>query len=86
MPVAVAPAFTAAGGPIYLLVATYASLRFLWEAWLVSQRESGAADSYRAEKKLFGTSIIYLFAVFGALIADALLRAVTGPFGWPVWI
>ena len=85
LPVAVAPAFTSAGGPIYLFVATAASSKFLWDAWKVSRRTDGAADDYRAEKKLFGTSIVYLFAVFGALIADAALRALTGPFGWPVW-
>ena len=86
LPVAIAPAFTVAGGPIYLVVATYASSRFLWEAWKVSRRADGAADAYRAEKKLFGTSILYLFAVFGALIADALVRGLIGPFGWPVWL
>ncbi|MEM7213179.1 MAG: heme o synthase [Pseudomonadota bacterium] len=85
LPVAVAPAFTAAGGPIFLVVSFVASLKFLIDAWQVSQRTDGQADGFRAEKKLFGTSIVYLFVVFGALIADALLRAVTGPFGWPVW-
>ena len=86
LPVAIAPAFTVAGGPIYLLVASLASVRFLADAWKVSRRDSGTADDYRAEKKLFGTSIVYLFAVFGALIADALLRLAIGPFGWPVWL
>ena len=85
LPVAIAPAFTIAGGPIYLLVATAASLKFLLDAWRVSLRSEGEPDGFRAEKKLFGTSIIYLFVIFGALIADALLRAVAGPFGWPVW-
>ena len=86
LPVAIAPAFTVAGGPIYLVVATVASARFVWDAWKVSQREDGNADDYRAEKKLFGTSIVYLFAVFGALMGDALVRALFGPFGWPVWL
>ncbi|MGD1922665.1 MAG: heme o synthase [Paracoccaceae bacterium] len=86
LPVAVAPAFTSAGGPIYLVVATWASLRFLSDARQVSNRVSGPDDAFGPEKRLFGTSIIYLFAVFGALIADALLRALIGPFGWPVWI
>lgn len=85
-PVAVAPAFTSAGGPVYLVVATLASGRFLWDAWKVSQRSDASADGFKAEKKLFGTSIIYLFAVFGAVIADALVRLLIGPFGWPVWL
>jgi heme O synthase-like polyprenyltransferase len=43
------------------------------------------ADGYRAEKKLFGVSIVYLFALFAAFILDAAARAVAGPLGWPVW-
>jgi len=87
VPVAILPAFTVAGGPIYLAVATLASLRFLRDAWRVSQRTeaAAAADRHGAEKRLFATSIAYLFAVFGALIGDALLRALAGPIGWPVW-
>ena len=87
VPVAIAPAFTVAGGPIYFAVATAASLKFLLDAWRVSLRGEvqAKADNYRAEKKLFGTSILYLFAVFGALIGDALVRALAGPIGWPVW-
>ncbi|MEM7422460.1 MAG: heme o synthase [Pseudomonadota bacterium] len=86
VPVAIAPAFASGGGPIYLMVATVASARFAAEAWAVSRRTGAEPDGYRAEKKLFGTSILYLFVVFGALIADAVLRAVIGPFGWPVWL
>ncbi|MFK7944848.1 MAG: heme o synthase [Paracoccaceae bacterium] len=87
VPVAMLPAFTSAGGPIYLAVATSASLRFAWDSYKVALRTSGMAeaDQFSAEKRLFGTSIIYLFAVFGALIADALARALIGPFGWPIW-
>ena len=87
VPVAILPAFTSAGGPIYFSVATVASLKFLIDAWKVSRRSQDQAemDGYRAEKRLFGTSIVYLFAVFGALIADALVRSLTGPFGWPMW-
>jgi len=33
-----------------------------------SLREGGKAD--RAPRKLFGFSILYLFAMFGALLAD----------------
>lgn len=84
---AIAPAFTVAGGPIYLTVAVLASGRFLLDAWSVSQRDeaTACADRYGAEKRLFGTSIIYLFAIFGALIAEAILRATAGSLGWPVW-
>ena len=36
-PVTVLPAFTVAGGPIYLGVALYAGGRFLWDAWRVAR-------------------------------------------------
>ena len=85
-PMPVALAFTTAGGPLTLLVALWANVRFLEGAWRVSGRgQAGAVgDGYRAEKKLFGVSIVYLFAIFGAVIADGLLRALTGWAGWPV--
>ncbi len=84
-PVTVLPAFTSAGGPIYLTVAVLAGGKFLLDAWRVSRRTGRETDAYAAEKRLFGTSIVYLFAIFGAFILDALLRAVAGPLGWPVW-
>jgi len=87
VPVSIAPAFTVAGGPIYLMVAVMANLAFLRTAWRVYRREQGvaAADSYRAEKRMFGVSIVFLFALFSAFIADAALKAFAGGFGWPVW-
>jgi len=86
-PVSVAPAFTIAGGPVYLTVALGANAAFLGGAWTVSRRDHAAAiaDRYRAEKKLFGVSILYLFALFGAFILDKLVVALIGPLGWPVW-
>ena len=88
MPVTIAPAFTVAGGPIYLAVALVANAVFLHGAWRVARRgqDVAIADGYRAEKKLFGVSILYLFALFGAFIADAVLRAVYSGINWPVWI
>ncbi len=88
VPVSIAPAFTVAGGPVYLAVALVANLAFLRGAWRVSRRDQdiAAADRYRAEKRLFGISIVYLFALFAAFIAEAALGAMTGPSGWPVWL
>ena len=34
------------------------------------RRRSGPEDTMRPEKQLFAWSIIYLFALFGALVAD----------------
>jgi protoheme IX farnesyltransferase len=88
VPVSLAPAFTVAGGPVYLAVALVANAAFLRCAWRVARRgqERAAADGYRAEKKMFGVSILYLFALFGAFIADAVLRVVAGGIDWPVWL
>jgi protoheme IX farnesyltransferase len=92
VPVTIAPAFTVAGGPIYLAVALVANAVFLHGAWRVARRgqDAAVADGYRDEKKLFGVSILYLFALFCAFIADAALRVGfvgAGFFGvdWPVW-
>jgi len=86
LPAAVAPAFTVAGGPVYLAVSLALSLRFLVGSIAVARRteEEAAADRFRAEKKLFAQSILYLFALFGAFIADAAVMPLLG-IDWPVW-
>ncbi|MEL6577201.1 MAG: hypothetical protein AAFQ81_15065, partial [Pseudomonadota bacterium] len=82
---------TIAGGPIYTAVALYVSAMFLRDAWRVACRTEAEAeaDKFRSEKRLFGFSIVFLFALFGGFIADALLRAGLGlagiDFYWPVW-
>ena len=87
VPASIAPAFTVAGGPVYLAVALVANAVFLRCAWRVSRRgqDVAVADGYRAEKKMFGVSIVYLFALFSAFIAESVLGAVTGGFAWAVW-
>jgi protoheme IX farnesyltransferase len=86
-PISIAPAFTVAGGPVYMAVALVANAAFMRGAWRVARRSQAAAeaDGYRSEKKLFGVSILYLFALFGAFILDAVLAGLAGPFAWPVW-
>ena len=88
--VALLPAFTVAGGPVYLAVSGLAGAVFLHAAWLVASRTAAAAraDRYGAEKRLFGLSILYLFVVFGAFMAEALADRIAGPLlspgVWPV--
>ena len=84
--VSLAPVFTVAGGPIYLAAAVIAGASFVKHAWRVSQRDvtQAEADKYRAEKKLFGVSIVYLTALFAGFIADAAVKSAFG-LGWPVW-
>ncbi len=81
-PIAIAPAFTQVGGWLYLAVAVALNARFLGLAvrvWRRSQADA-TADGYRAEKKLFGVSIVYLFAHFAALFGEALIRAFAGDY------
>jgi protoheme IX farnesyltransferase len=51
--------------------------RFLWLAWKVWQH--GSKDNqYIYEKKLFGFSIVYLFAIFAGLGIEAIIMRVIG--------
>ena len=80
---AVATGFTAIGGPLYLAVAVVLNLAFLKGAVDIWRRpeETAIADDYRVEKKFFRLSLWYLFAHFGAILAEAALR----PFGMGGW-
>jgi protoheme IX farnesyltransferase len=75
-------AFTAVGGPMTLTAAALANGAFLWRCAALLGRDEAAAgaDRYGAEKKAFAVSILYLFALFGAVAADAALGA---PVWWP---
>jgi protoheme IX farnesyltransferase len=81
--VAIAPAFTSIGGPIYLVAAVALNAIFVARSWRVARRTDAAAkaDRHLGEKRLFGFSILYLFLVFTALAAQAVIGA---PAGWPV--
>ncbi|MFT4794515.1 MAG: protoheme IX farnesyltransferase [Paracoccaceae bacterium] len=81
-PIAIAPAFTSAGGALYLAVAIVLNAQFLMLAaplWRRTEAEADA-DGFRIEKKLFRVSIIYLFLHFAALIGEALLRGALGDY------
>ncbi|MBI1170667.1 protoheme IX farnesyltransferase [bacterium] len=76
VPVALSLGFTSIGGPVYLGVATVLNLGFLLGAWRILRRDEvmAEADKYRVEKKVFGFSLLYLFGMFGALFAEAVLH------------
>lgn len=76
-PIAIAPAFTSIGGAFYLVAAVVLSAMFLKSAWVVSRRsdEDAAADKHRAEVKLFKVSLIYLFALFTAILIQGALTS-----------
>lgn len=74
---ALAPVATDIAGWLYLAVATPLTLWLLRGAYAVRVRsaEAAAADKYRAEKRFFGATILYLFVLFLALLAEAGLKA-----------
>ena len=86
--VSLVPAFTTAGGPAYFAIALAAGAVFVAAAARVARRTPAEAgrDRYAAEKWLFGYSILYLFLVFAAFLAEAALAGVTARLGWPVWL
>ena len=69
VPVAVAPWWLGAG-PVYGVTAAVASAAFVALACHVGLRRSVPNDTMKPEKRLFAFSILYLFVLFGALVAD----------------
>jgi protoheme IX farnesyltransferase len=69
-PLGVAPVLFGVGGWVYGLVAAALGGFFLLSAWQVWRAEDGNDGP---AKKLFGYSIFYLFALFGALLVDVKL-------------
>lgn len=80
---AIGAGFTAIGGPTYLIVAVILNALFLKGAFDIWRRDetTAQADKYKVEKKFFRLSLWYLFAHFGAILVEAMLR----PFGLGGW-
>ena len=84
----IGPVVTGLGGPLYMLVAGVLNIGFLVLAYRVWQSRAGeradAADEASlydvkqgdaSARNLFLFSIIYLFAIFGSLAAESLIRS-----------
>lgn len=77
LPIAMAPFLLKLTGWIYGLSALLLGAVFLFLSIKVATFRSAANDAdMRGEKRLFAFSVIYLFALFGALVADRLLLGV----------
>jgi protoheme IX farnesyltransferase len=63
----VAPFFVGMASYFYLVVSTVFGLQFLRGAYAVFR---AAPDEHKPAKKLFGFSILYLFGLFAALLAE----------------
>ncbi|SIN80287.1 heme o synthase [Vannielia litorea] len=74
---ALALGFTSIAGPAYIATAVVMNALFARGAWMILRRstETAQADGYKVEKSFFKLSLIYLALHFGALLADAALRA-----------
>ena len=70
LPVAVGPWFIGGTGALYGIAALALSLAFIALSIRVGTRESVPDDLMKPEKRLFAFSIVYLFALFAALVAD----------------
>ncbi len=68
--VAIAPWPLALTGAIYGVTAAVMTAQFLLLAAQVGLRTTGDGDAMKPEKRLFAYSIVYLFLLFGALVAD----------------
>jgi len=73
VPVAAAPWFIGGTAHLYGVASLALSLAFLALSVPVAFRQTGTNDTMKPEKRLFAFSIIYLFALFAALVADRVM-------------
>ena len=73
VPVAAAPWFIGATAYVDGVASLALSLAFLALSVPVAFRQTGTNDTMKPEKRLFAFSIIYLFALFAALVADRVM-------------
>ncbi|HAL89949.1 MAG TPA: protoheme IX farnesyltransferase [Erythrobacter sp.] len=73
VPVAAAPWFIGGTAYVYGVASLALSLAFLALSVPVAFRQTGTNDTMKPEKRLFAFSIIYLFALFAALVADRVM-------------
>jgi len=70
VPAGMVPAFIGLGGPLYLACAAGLGAWFVWQSVAVLRERDEASEP--AAKRLFGISLLYLFALFAALIGEHL--------------
>jgi protoheme IX farnesyltransferase len=73
LPVSLAPYAIGSAGAIYALSAAALSTIFVALCVPVYARRTAEGDPMKPEKRLFAFSVIYLFALFAALVADRLI-------------
>ncbi|MEM9429946.1 MAG: heme o synthase [Pseudomonadota bacterium] len=86
-PVAVVPAFTSIGGPVYMVGALILNAQLVLDMARIARRSDAEAqaDGFQAEKRAFGFSILYLFLHFTLFLVEAACRmAGLTLTNWPV--
>jgi protoheme IX farnesyltransferase len=76
LPVSVAPYWIGGAGVIYAGSAALLSSVFIALCLPVYARRAADGDRMKPEKRLFGFSVLYLFALFAALVADRMILGV----------
>ncbi len=71
-PLALTPALTGLGGPIYTTLAALGGAFFVFLAWRVLRSNAGEGDpaADKPARDLFGFSILYLFMLFSAVLIE----------------
>ena len=77
VPAGLAPAVIGLGGPIYLAAASLLGAAFLRQSVAVLRETDATREP--AARRLFGISLIYLFALFAALLCEHVTHI--APFG-----
>ena len=75
-----APTYLGVGGVLYTVVAGLMGIGFLAGAWRVFKVRN-APDADRVAKTFFRFSILYLFALFAALLVEQVFASVAGYLG-----
>ena len=75
LPVSLAPWWIGGTGAIYGVAALILSVLFVALSLPVALRRARDEDRMKPEKRLFSFSVLYLFALFTALVADRMILA-----------
>ncbi len=70
LPAGFLPLFAGVGGAAYAAIVAAFGLALLWQAWRVTQETDEMREPQA--RRLFGISIVYLFALFATLIGERL--------------
>ena len=73
VPIAAAPWFIGGTSYVYGVASLALTFAFLALSFPVAFRQAGEYDTMKPEKRLFAFSIVYLFALFAALVVDRML-------------